>query len=812
VYNVRLTTWLETVCQDARVAFRIQLRNPGFTVMAALTLALGIGATTAMFSVVKAVLINQLPYSDPDRVVALAQVDAAKRTADELDGWTARELRARTRLFESIALYTDGQRTLIENGEAEVLRGMRISHDFFETLGVKMLLGRSILAGEDRWPRNNVVILSHGLWARRFGRDPNVVGRALNLSTESYRVIGVLPPNFYPLRMSNPAEKPEIFMPLGEDPRGFGGNAIGRLKAGVGVEQARVELNSLMREIARDYPAEYARETSVQAEPLRDRLIGPIRPAILLLLCAVTFVLLIACANIANLLLARATARSKEMALRAALGGSRWRLARQLLTESLLLCLLGGVAGVLLGWQGTSVLASLAPRELPRLEEIRMDTTVLLFGIGISLISGVLFGMLPAWRASRADLNAPLKAVSVGIGAPTRGGSRGLLVIAEVALAFVLAMGAGLLAKSFLRLTAVDAGFDPHHILTLSVSLTGSRYATNEATLAHYRQVVERVRAVPGILSAGMISDVPMSHTQPRELRVQGGPSLSDAETPSADVFWASPDALRVLKISLIRGRFFTDQDGASDPPVALVSESLARSRFASSQPIGQRIQLGPQKEPGPWFSIVGIVGDVRYNGLDREPNEAVYVPQAVGLDHYTRLVARTSGDPGNFETAVRAAIREIDPLQPVFHVQPMDNYVASFLADRSFTLTLIGLFGTMALLLAAVGVYGVVSYSVSLRTREVGIRMALGAERLVILRMILLDVLALLASGLAAGLLAALVLTRFLSHMLFEVRRTDVATLTSAGLLLAGVALLAACFPALRAASVDPTQALRSE
>jgi putative ABC transport system permease protein len=523
--------------------------------------------------------------------------------------------------------------------------------------------------------------------------------------------------------------------------------------------------------------------------------------ALRVLLGAVAFVLLIACANIANLLLARATARSKEIALRAALGAGRWRLAGQLLTESLLLSVIGGAAGVLLGWRGISVLAALAPKELPRLGEVRMDTTVLLFGVGVSVFTGLLFGILPALRASR-----------LGTGTRTRGGLRSVLVIAEVALAFVLTVGTVLLAKSFVRLTAVDAGFDSHYILTLTPTVTGDRYATPQATLAYYRQVVEKVRAIPGILDAGMISNVPLSHTEPMKLRVEGAPSLSDSEAPSADVFWVSPDYFRVLKIPLKRGRFFTDQDGVSDPPAALVSESFAKLRFPGSQPIGQRIQLGPRQDRGPWFAIVGIVGDVRQNGFDREPDEAVYVPQAVDPGHYTRLVARTAGEPMNFEKPVRAAIREIDPMQPVFHVQPMDDYVASFLADRSFTLTLIGLFGILALLLAAVGIYGVISYTVGLRTREVGIRMALGAERLTILRLILRDVLELLAWGLAAGFLSALALTRLLSHMLFEVRPTDVTTSASVALVLGWVALSAGYVPALRAARIDPNQALRSE
>jgi putative ABC transport system permease protein len=800
--------WFENILYDARFALRMGRRAPGFTALAVLTLALGVGSTTAIFSVVKAVLLNQLPYHNPDRVVALSEIDPAGPTREWVGGWTADQWRTRSRSFQSITLYGDGQRTLLENGEAEVLRGQRVNYDFFETLGVTPLLGRSFLAFEDHWPRANVVVISHGLWLRRFGADPAIIGRALNLSTETFRVIGVLPPDFYPLRMSNPAERPEIFMALGFDPREasacrtcFGGSALGRLKPGVSVDQARAELNGIMQQIAREYPSDYGRDSSVLIEPLRDHLVGPIQTALWVLLGAVAFVLLIACANIANLLLARATARTKEIAIRSALGGGRWRLAGQLLTESLLLSVFGGAAGVLFGWRGTIVLASLAPKELPRLDQVSTDATVLLFGIGVSLATGLLFGVFPALRLSRQR--------QVG----NRSGLRNLLVITEVALAFVLAVGTGLLAKSFLRLTSLDAGFDPHHILTLTPAPTpAGRYATLPGMLSYYRQVVEQVRAVPGVLSAGMISNVPLSHTEPLKLRIEGGPSLSDSEAPSADVYWASPDYFRVLKIPLKQGRFFTDQDGVGDPPAALVSESLVKSKFPGSRPIGRRIQLGPQQDHGPWFTIVGIVGDVRNYGLDRDPDEAVYLPQAVDPFHYTRLVARTAGDPMSFEKPIRAAVHEIDPLQPVFHVQPMDDYIAAFLADRTFTLTLIGLFGAMAVLLAAVGLYGVISYTVGLRTREVGIRMALGAQRLAILKMILRDVLGLLILGLAVGLLCALALTRYLAHLLFEVQPTDIATCASMALLLAGVAVLAGYVPARRAATVDPTQALRSE
>jgi len=461
-----------------------------------------------------------------------------------------------------------------------------------------------------------------------------------------------------------------------------------------------------------------------------------------------------------------------------------------------------------LGWRSARLLASLPPKELPRLDEVRMDVTVLIFALGITIASGLFFGILPALRASRLEPARPRE----------RRGSRSALVIAEVALAFVLAVGTGLLAKSFVQLTSVDAGFDATNILTLTPEPTPvGRYASPQGLLGYYRAIVDKVRTVPGVLDAAMVSNVPLSHTEPAKLRIQGDPDLTASHAPGADIFWASPDYFRVLKITLQRGRFFNDHDDIDETPVALISESLAKSRFPDSDPLGRRIQLGPRQDPGqqdndPWFTIVGIVGDVRNNGFDQPPDEAVYIPQAADPFHYTRLVVRTAGDPMSFQRVVLAAIREVDPLQPVFHVQPLNAYVASYLAGRAFTLTLIGLFGTMALLLAAIGIYGVISYTVSQRTREVGIRMALGAGRLAVLKLILQDVFVLLAGGLASGFLCASALTRFLSHLLFEVRPTDLPTSAGVAFILSCVALFAAYIPARRAMSVDPAQALRSE
>jgi putative ABC transport system permease protein len=810
---------VDSILHDVRFALRMWRRSPIPTVIAILTLALGIGLNTAIFSAVEAVLLKQLPYRDPDRIVALAEVDPTAPGASGVGGWTANEWRTRSRAFESLSTYTDAQLTLAENGDAEIVRGMRVGDGFFDSLGVRMLLGRAFLAEENRSPRADAAILTYGLWTRRFGGDPRIVGRLVRFADGAYRVVGVLREDFHPLRMTNAAELPQIFMPQGYDPeqaracRGCAGlRAIGRLNASVTAGQARTELNGIMRDLVREYPADHGRDTSVQVEPLRDQLIGPIHIALWVLLGAVTCVLLIACANVASLQLARATARTGEFAVRAALGSSRWRLAGQLLIESLLLAIVGGGAGVLVGWWGTWLIAGRAPRELPRLDEIGMDTRVLLFSLAMSLVTELLFGLAPAWRAARVNLNDTLRRTATPAGRSARAGLRDLLIVAELALAFVLATGTGLLGKSYMRLMTVDSGFDPRNVLTLTPTVNRERYRTPQSALGYYRQIVEHVRAVPGIVSVGMVSNVPLSHAEPAKFRVEGSPSLSDADAPSAEIFWVSPDYFRVLKIPLKRGRFLTDRDGVDLPPAALVSETFATSHFPDLDPIGHRVQLGPREARGPWLEIVGIVGDVRHNGLDREPNEALYQPQAVNPFHYTRLVARTAGDPWRFEGAVRAAIRDVDSTQPVFHVQPMDDYVASSLAERTFALGLIGLFGILALLLAALGIYGVISYAVGLRTREVGIRLALGAQRSSILRMVLQDVLALLAWGLAIGVTATLTLTRFLSHLLYQVRPTDVTTTATVAVVLAAVALLAGCFPALRAAAVDPGLALRSD
>jgi len=808
--DARGIQWLEILVKDLQFAVRTLRKTPTVTTVAVLTLALGVGLNTAIFSVAESVLLNQLPYRDPSRIVALEQVDSNGTPADDVSGETLREWRARSRSLESVSAYGDAQLTLVDNGDAEVLRGMRVSSEFFETLGVNVRLGRTFVPEDDRSSRASVIIFSHELWTRRFAADPAIVGRVLELRGEPYRVIGVLPADFHPLHMTNPAEMPQIFLPGGD---GFGGRVIARLKPFVAVSQARAELNAVMREIVRADPGDYPHDTAVRVEPLQDQLIGPVRTALSVLSGAVVFVLLIACANVASLQLARAAARTKEFAVRGALGGGRARLAAQLLSENLLLAIVGGGAGVLLGWLGTSVIASLAPAELPRLDEIHMDAPVLLSALAISVLTGLVFGVAPAWSASRVDLNDALKRAGAPTGRAQLRGLRDALVVMDLALAFVLVVAAGLLGRSLQNLRTVDSGFNPHHVLTLTPAITANGpYATREGRLQYYRQLIEKVQAVPGVTGVGMVSNVPLSHLEPMLLRIEGQPSPRDAEAPTADVFWVSPDYCRVLQIPLKRGRFLTDQDGVTAPPAVIVSESFAQARFGGMDPIGHRIRLGSQQDLGPWLVIVGIVGDVRNDALDRAPRDALYQPQAMNPFHYTRLVARTAGDPWRFERAVRAAIRDADPAQTVFHVQPMDDYIASSLADRSFALGLIALFGVLGMLLSAIGIYGLMSYSVVQRTPEIGVRAALGASRAHVVALVLRQGMTLTGMGLGLGLLVALGVTRLLAIFLFGVRPSDPSTLAATVGVLACVAAVACYVPARTAARIEPLAALRAD
>jgi putative ABC transport system permease protein len=804
---------------DFRYAFRQLRKSPVFAMVAIITLALGVGANTAIFSVVKAVLLNQLPYRDPDRLVKIAESDQDTPMSETVDFTTTFDLRTRTHSFQAMSLYRDGDVAIVEQGQPELIQGMRVSYDYFDMLGLKMQLGRAFLPDEDHPETRHEAILSYGLWLRRFGGDPSIIGRTLRLSDRSFTVVGVLPASFHPLTRPDRSIFPEIYMPLGYDlkqPFACRGcqhlQLIGRLKPGVSPDQARAELNTIMRDLVREHPKDYDSRTVIKVMPLRNHMVGRVSTALWVLLGAVGMVLLIACANVAHLALARANSRSKEMALRAALGAGRARLVRQMLSESVLLAIIGGLAGVALAWWGTTALTGLGPKELPRAQEIRIDTPVLWFALGTSILTGLLFGLVPALRASRADLNEVLK----DVGRSTEGRShysyRNVLVTVELALAFVLVMAAGLLGKSLLQLLSVNPGYDPHNVLTAGVNVYGARYQKPEAELNYYDQVMQRLRATPGIESVAMASTLPLAGSDRYGFHIQDRPLVNESEAPSPDTYSVSPDYFRVMRIPLKRGRLFTNSDRRGAPGVALISESCARAVFPNEDPIGKHIQLGDRRDDKEWLTIVGVVGDVRQYGFDRPSSMETYVAQAQNLNFAFNLVARTTGDPRRIEQSVRQVFLAVDNTQPIFQVQPLEYYVAESLAARSFTLMLLGLFGALALVLAAVGIYGVISYAVSLRTRELGIRMALGAARKDVLAMVLRQGLKFVGVGLLTGFATSLLMTRFLSSLLFQVHPLDFVTMLSVTLTLAAVALLANYLPARRASMVDPMVALRCE
>ncbi len=804
---------------DFRYAFRQLRKSPVFAAVAILTLALGIGANTAIFSVVKSVLLNQLPYREPDQLVKIAEADPDTPLPQTIDFTTTADLQARGHSFQSMSLYRDGAGAIVEQNQPELLQGMRVSHNYFDTLGIRMHLGRPFHVDEDRPETRYEAILTYGLWLRRFGGDPSIIGRAVRLSDRTFTVVGVLPANFQPFMRADRSIQPEIYMPLGYDlnqPSACRGcqhlQLIGRLKPGVSAAQANAELNTIMRDLVREHPKDYDPRTVIALMPLRDYMVGRVSTALWVLLGAVGMVLLIACANVAHLVLARAQSRSREIAVRSALGAGRARLMRQLLSESVLLAIVGGLTGVVLAWWGTATLTGLGPKELPRAHEIHMDVPVLLFALCASILTGLLFGIVPALRASRIDPNEALK----DVGRATEGGSRhryrNILVTLELALAFVLVMGAGLLGKSLLQLLNVNPGYDPNNVLTAGVYVYGERYRKPEAELNYYDQVMERLRATPGIESVAMVSTLPLASSDRRGLHIQDRPLTNESEAPSPDAYSVSPDYFQVMKIPLKRGRLFAASDRRGAPGVALISESCARAVFPNQDPLGRRIQLGGRDDSKEWLTIVGVVGDVRQYGFDRASSMEVYIAEAQNIDFGFNLVARTSGDPRHFESSLRQVFLSVDNTQPISQVQPLEDYVADSLATRRFTLMLLALFGGLALMLAAIGIYGVISYAVSLRTRELGIRMALGAARGNVLSMVLRQGLQLIVTGLVLGLAVSVVLTRFLSSLLFQVRPMDLMTSLAVIVALTAVAFLANYIPARKAAMVDPIVALRCD
>ena len=832
---------MDSLWQDVQFGARMLRKQPAFTLIAVLTLALGIGANTVIFSAFNAVMLRPLPYKEPDRIVTVwdtyLQIGANKygvAYANFVD------LQERSHdLFEPLALYQAASNTtfnLTGLANPERIQGARTTGDFFRALGVAPFLGRTITTEDEAAGRNHVVVLSYNLWRRVFGGDPQVIGKLLRLNDEDYQVLGVMPPGFeFPSGLEMPpgqqfAAGTDIWTPLTvpNDPavRGDRGRhtfrAVARLKPGVTVAQAQARTRDIIAQLVNEHPDDnIGLGSSVLS--LQENQVGALRPAMIALLIAVGFVLAIACTNIANLLLARATVRQKEFAVRAALGASRRRILQQLLTESVLLALIGGALGVLLSVVALRSLMAFVPANIPRINEVSIDWRVLGFTFSLSLLTGVLFGLVPAWQASKPDLIEGVKSDGRGAaGAAGHNRLRNLLVIAEVVLVFVLLIAAGLMLKSFHRLQQVAAGFDPTHVLTARVTLPANSYAP-QRKLLFYRQLIDRLSQAPGVQTAAVVRDLPLSGTDPRySVALEGRPDTQQGFGLTVRVRIISPDYFKALGIQLKQGRYFTNQDNQHAPGVAIVNESAAREFFSQANPIGATLLTVGGYAPDK-CQLVGVVGDVKFGGLDTEAEPEIYIPFEQLPESFIQpgigsmaLVLKGDGDPTELTGDLRQEVAAIDRNVPVTSIQSMEQVLDGSLAPRRFNLLLLVIFACVSLLLAAVGIYGVLSYLVTQRTREIGIRLALGAQKLDVFKLVVSQAMTVVLIGLGLGVLSALMLTRVLAHalpnLLFGIRTTDPLTFVSTAALLAATALAACFFPARRAVKVEPTIALRCD
>ncbi|HYE66149.1 MAG TPA: ABC transporter permease [Pyrinomonadaceae bacterium] len=812
---------METLLQDVRYGLRMILKKPGFTVIAVVALALGIGANTAIFSVVNGVLLRPLPYEDPDRLVRLSewspQVPGMSISYPNFIDW-----REQNSVFSGLAATQFDSYNLTGLDEPERLQGRNVSANFFEVLGVKPVLGRTFLAEEDRAGAGRACIISYGLWQRRFGSDPNILGKSLTLNGESYTLVGVLPQSY---RYGTPTD---VFVPLGlQEDSGFtkqrgnhpGIYAVARLKPGVSFEQAEAEMKGIAQRLAEAYPKENS-GNSVTLTPLREFFVGDIRTSLLILLVAVGFVLLIACANVANLLLARATARQKEMAIRTAMGASRLRIIRQLLTESVILSVLSGTVGLLLALWGVDALRGASIDSLPTTADISLDRNVLIFTLLVSFLTGVLFGLMPALQASRTDLNESLKEGGrTGMTGARGNRMRSLLVISEVALSLVLLIGSGLLIKSFLRLSGTETGFNPQNLLTMKINYT-AREDEGRKVANFFSQVEQRVKALPGVEAVALSTGAPFLGAPETSFQIEGRPQVDLSQKPMAVLYMAGPDYLRAMGIRLLKGRFFDERDTQNSPLVAVIDEEFARQQFPNQDPLGHYLE--GHKELGiPHFEIVGVVSHVRNYGLDTPgpvQSQLYYALNQVPdkflplISPGINLLVRTSTDTSGMVAAIRHEVQAIDSQQPIYDVNTMEQVLAESVTTQRFSMLLLSLFAGLALLLAAVGIYGVMSYAVAQRTHEIGIRMAVGAQTRDVLRMVIGQGMVLTLIGVGVGLVGAFALTRVMSSLLFGVTATDPLTFASVSITLIVVALLASLIPARRATKVDPIVALRYE
>ena len=803
---------------DLRYSLRVLTKNPAFTAMALITLALGIGVNTAIFSVVDSVLLRPLPLKDPDRVVSIWEHGLRYGGGNnEMAPANYFDLSNQSQTLEGVGAFGDLSVNLTGEGEPERIDGQLVTASVFKLLGVEPALGRTFSPDEDRVGQEHVVVLSDALWRRRFNSDRSILGRSLMLNAESYTIVGVMPPNFF-----FPVRETELWTPWAMEPEQASGRGdhylrvMGRLKPGATIEQANAELEAIAGRLSSEYPRTNE-GLGFLARSFHEDYVGDLRRPILILFAAVALVLLIACANVANLLLAQATTRRREIAIRIALGARRIAIIRQLLVESLLLAGGGGLLGVLGAVWGVQWLSKLAPQSLSKLQSVTVDARVFVFTLGVAMLTALVFGALPAFQASRSHPADTLSEAGRDLAGGLSGRfARRVLVVAEVALAVVLLVGAGLLIRSFQRLRHVEPGFRSDNLLTMRMVLPYSKYETSEQRRAFYDEALRKIAEVPGVESAGMITFLPLSFTGMNfNFSIEGRPAPSDMQLPAALYRVVSPDYFRAMGIPLQRGRFFDSRDSAGAPPVILINRRLAEHFWPNEDPTGKRLKIGPADSPNAWATVAGVVGDVQQEALNREQKFELYVPYAQerrGFVAPRDLVVRTAGDPQAVAAAVREAVWSVDKDQPVSNVKTMEQVVATAVSRERFQTLLLALFATLALVLACVGLYGVISYAVVQRTHEIGVRMALGARSGHVLRLVINQGMALTLIGLVLGVGISFAVTRVMSEMLFGVTATDPLTFVGVPIVLGAIAFLACYIPARRATKVDPLVALRYE
>lgn len=819
---------MSALSQDLRYGFRVMRKSPGFVIIAVLALALGTGTNTAIFSLVNALLLRPISYENPDRL-AMVWEKSVKRGFGQiptsLSNFT--DLRTGNETFEDLGAFTDSSFNLTGAAEPEKVMGVRVTASLLSLLGRQPLKGRLFLEGEDQPQASHVLILSHHLWQRGFGSNANLVGQTVALNGESYTVVGVMPPDFkFPPTFSATVASSayttpnaDLWVPLmieavppPRDVRAL--YMIGRLKPGVTATAAQAEMNVIASRLQKEYPAADA-DMEVDVIPLQQQVTGDVRPALLVLFGAVGCVLLIACANVANLLLAKASGRQKEVAVRIALGATRFRIIRQLLTESMLLSIAGGLLGSIIGILAVRQLIAFAPSSLPMPDQVGIDGRVLLFTLFLAVFTSFIFGLAPALQASKSDLNETLKEGGRGnSGSAKQNRVRSLLVIVEVALALVLLIGAGLMIKSFVRLQNVNPGFNPENLITLELQLPQNKYGEKAQQAAFQQQLVQRLAEVPGVQSAGAVNNLPFSGTELNNgVTIEGRPPVANAnERPRAFFRDISPNYFQAMGIPLRQGRSFADSDNKDAPAVVIINEAAARRFYPNEDPLGKRFKRGRAESQNPWVMVVGIVGGVSHTTLGLPSQPEVYLPFQQNPDATITLVARTKSDPRALAAAVRREVSAVDKDLPVSNIKFMDEIVAGSVSQPRVYALLLGIFAALALVLAAIGIYGVISYSVTQRTHEIGIRMALGAPAKNVLALIIKQGMALALVGIFLGLLVSLALTRVLASQLYGVSSTDPATFTAISLLLMLVAIIACYIPALRATKVDPMIAVRCE